>query len=66
MQTGMYARGALIPPEAQLSGLERRQDSVIGSRKTVPIARDEGENEAKVRVPHVSAVGTRQRKPKAL
>jgi hypothetical protein len=56
MQTGMHANGALIPTEAQLSGLERRQNSVIGSRKTVMTVRDEGENGAKVRTPHDLAV----------
>ena len=56
MQTGMHANGALILTEAQLSGLERRQNSVIGSRKTVMIVRDEGENGAKVRTPHDLAV----------
>jgi hypothetical protein len=45
----MYASGALIPTEAQLSGLERRQNSVMGSRKTVQTVRDEDESEAKVR-----------------
>ena len=49
MQTGMYASGALIPTEEQLSGLERRQNSVMGSRKTVQTVRDEDESEAKVR-----------------
>ena len=49
MQTGMHACGSVIPTEAQRSGLERRQNSVIGSRKTVMIVRDEGENGAKVR-----------------
>ena len=49
MQTGMYASGALIPTEMQLSGLERRQNSAMGSRKTVRTVRDEGENGAKAR-----------------
>ena len=56
MQTGMYASGALIPTEAQLSELERRQNSVMDSRKTVMTVRDEGENGAKVRTPHDLAV----------
>ena len=56
MQTVMHACGSVIPTEAQLSGLERRQNSVIGSRKTVMIVRDEGENGAKVRTPHDLAV----------
>ena len=56
MRTGMHASGALIPTEAQPSGLERRQNSVIGSRKTVMTVRDEGENGAKVRTPHDLAV----------
>ena len=60
MQTGMHAGGSLIPTEAQLSGLERRQNSVIGSRKTVMTVRDEGENGAKVRTPHALAVGVCQ------
>ena len=49
MQTGTHASGALTPTEAQLSGLERRQNSAMGSRKTVRTARDEDESEAKVR-----------------
>ena len=60
MQTGMHACGSVIPTEAQLSGLERRQNSVIGSRKTVMTVRDEGENGAKVRTPHALAVGVCQ------
>ena len=44
MQTGMHASGALIPTEAQPSGLERRQNSVIGSSKTVRTVRDEDES----------------------
>ena len=44
MQTGMHANGALIPTEAQLSGLERRQNPVMGSRKTVRTVRDEDES----------------------
>ena len=60
MQTGMYARGALIPPERQRSGLERPQDLVMGSRKTVRTVRDEGENGAKVRTPDASARGVCQ------
>ena len=49
MRTRMHAGGSLIPTEAQPSGLERRQNSVTGSRKTVMTVRDEGENGAKVR-----------------
>ncbi|MCL4340203.1 MAG: hypothetical protein M1388_03610 [Thaumarchaeota archaeon] len=60
MQTGMHARRALIPPEAQLSGLERRQNSAMGSSKTVQTVRDEGEKEAKVRTPQALAVGVCQ------
>ena len=60
MQTGMHACGSVIPTEAQRSGLERRQNSVIGSRKTVMTVRDEGENGAKVRTPHALAVGVCQ------
>ncbi|MCL4340068.1 MAG: hypothetical protein M1388_02925 [Thaumarchaeota archaeon] len=60
MQTGMYARRALIPPEAQLSGLERRQNSAMGSSKTAQTVRDEGEKEAKVRTPQALAVGVCQ------
>ena len=60
MQTGMHANGALIPTEAQLSGLGRRQNSVIGSCKTAPTVRSEGENGAKVRTPHALAVGVCQ------
>ena len=56
----MYASGALIPTEAQLSGLGRRQNSVIGSCKTAPTVRNEGENGAKVRTPHALAVGVCQ------
>jgi hypothetical protein len=56
----MYARRALIPPEAQLSGLERRQNSAMGSSKTVQTVRDEGEKEAKVRTPQALAVGVCQ------
>ena len=44
MQTGMHANGALIPTEAQLSGLERRQNSVMSSSKTVRTVRDEDES----------------------
>ncbi|MDG7041288.1 MAG: hypothetical protein JRN66_08550, partial [Nitrososphaerota archaeon] len=51
---------ALIPPEAQLSGLERRQNSAMGSSKTVQTVRDEGEKEAKVRTPQALAVGVCQ------
>ena len=60
MQTGMYARGALIPPGRQRSGLERPQDSVIGSCKTVQIVRNEGEISAKARTPPALAVGVCQ------
>ncbi len=60
MQTGMHARGALIPPERQRPGLERPQDSVMGSRKTVRTVRDEGESGAKVRTPDASARGVCQ------
>jgi hypothetical protein len=60
MQTGMHARGALIPPEGQRSGLERPQDSVIGSRKTVRTVRDEDESGAKARIPQALAVGVCQ------
>ena len=56
MQTVMHASGTLIPTEAQLSGLGRRQNSVIGSCKTAPTVRNEGENGAKVRTPHDLAV----------
>ena len=49
IQTVMYASGALIPTETQLSGLERRQNSVMGSRKTVSTVGDESEKVAKVR-----------------
>jgi hypothetical protein len=49
MQTGMHAGGSLIPTEAQPSGLGRRQNSVMGSRKTVSTVGDEGEKVAKVR-----------------
>ncbi|MEM3262189.1 MAG: hypothetical protein QXW72_07425, partial [Conexivisphaerales archaeon] len=48
MHTGLYASGALIPTEAQLSGLERRQNSVIGSCKTVQTVRDEDKKQAKL------------------
>ncbi|MDG7037844.1 MAG: hypothetical protein JRN37_01585, partial [Nitrososphaerota archaeon] len=54
------ARRALIPPEAQLSGLERRQNSAMGSSKTAQTVRDEGEKEAKVRTPQALAVGVCQ------
>ncbi len=64
MQTGMHARGALIPPERQRPGLERPQDSVMGSRKTVRTVRDEGESGAKVRTPDASARGVCQSHPK--
>ena len=47
IQTVMYASGALIPTETQLSGLERRQNSVMGSRKTVGTVRDEDEKRSK-------------------
>ena len=60
MQTGKHACGSVIPTEAQRSGLERRQNSVIGSSKTVMTVRDEGENGAKVRTPHALAVGVCQ------
>ncbi len=60
MQTGMHARGALIPPEGQRSGLELLQDSVIGSRKTVRTVRDEDESGAKARTPRSLAVGVCQ------
>ncbi|MCL4420961.1 MAG: hypothetical protein M1477_04665 [Candidatus Thermoplasmatota archaeon] len=49
MQTVMHASGTLIPTEAKLSGLERRQNSVIGSRKTIRTVKGEDESEAKVR-----------------
>jgi hypothetical protein len=49
MQTGMHAKGALIPLKTQLPGLERRQNSVMSSRKTVWTVRDEDESGAKVR-----------------
>ena len=52
----MYASGALIPTDAQLSGLERGQNSVMGSSKTVLTLRDEDETEAKVRTPQTLAV----------
>ena len=44
IQSGMYASGAPIPTEMQLSGLERRQNSVICSCKTVRTVRNESEN----------------------
>jgi hypothetical protein len=57
MQTWMHAGGSLIPTEAQPSGLERRQNSVMGSSKTVHTMSDEGENEARVRTTHALSVG---------
>ena len=47
IQIVMYASGALIPTEAQLSGLERRQNSIMSSRKTVRTVRDEDEKLSK-------------------
>ena len=61
MQTGKHACGSVIPTEAQLSGLERRQNSVIGSSKTVLTVRDEGENGEEVITPHALAVGVCQK-----
>jgi hypothetical protein len=61
MQTGMYACGALLPPEAQISGLERHQNPVSCSRKTVQVVRDEGEKEVKVKIPQALAVGVCQK-----
>ena len=61
MQTGMHARGALIPLKRQRSGLERPQNSVMGSCKTVWTVRDEDEISAKVRTPDASARGVCQR-----
>ena len=47
MQRGMYATGALIPTKTQLPGLGRRQNSAMGSRKTVKSVRIEDESGAK-------------------
>lgn len=49
VQTGMHPKRTLISLEAQLSELERHQNSVMGSCKTVRASRDEGEKEARVR-----------------
>ena len=60
IQTGMYAGGALIPKEAQLSGLESHKNLVIVSRKTVRTVLDENESGANVRTSHALAVGVNQ------
>ena len=62
MQTVIYACWALLPPEAQISGLERRQNPVMYSRKTVQIVSDEGEKEVKVKTPQALAVGVCQKR----
>ena len=48
----LNASWALIPTEAQLSRLEKRQNPVMGSSKTNRIASEEDETEAKVRTPY--------------
>ena len=58
IQTVMYASGALIPTETQLSGLERRQNSVMGSRKTVRTVRDEDEKRSKSENPTSLSCGS--------
>ena len=58
MQTGMHACGSVIPTEAQLSGLERHQNSVIGSRKTVMTVRDEDEKRSKSENPTCFSCGS--------
>ena len=56
----MYAIGALIPKDVQLSGLERRKNQVIVSRITVRTVLDENESGANVRTSHALAVGVNQ------
>ena len=58
MQTGTHASGALTPTEAQLSGLERRQNSVMGSSKTVRTVRDEDDKRSKSENPTSFSCGS--------
>ena len=58
IQTGMYATGALILTDAQLSGLERRQNSVMGSSKTVRTVRDEDDKRSKSENPTSFSCGS--------
>ena len=54
----MYASGALIHTEAQLSGLERRQNPAMGSSKTVRTVRDEDHKGSKSENPTSFSCGS--------